>query len=89
MLEVRYDTATKALTGWWGDRHGNHDVKLKNRPDEKMALIDIPVPDKPSGAWLFDKGKLIDNPAYVEVEPPRDLETEIDELRAEIEKIKK
>ncbi len=89
MLEIRYNNNTKELTGWWGNRHGNHDVKLKNRPDEKMALLDIPIPDKPLGAWLLGKDKLIPNPSYVESEPPRDLLKEIDELRAEISEMKK
>ncbi len=84
MIEIRYNKTTKELTGWWATRHGNHDAKLRNRPDEKMALLNISIPDKPSGAWLFDRGKLIDKPAYVEPEPPRDLEAEIDQLRAQI-----
>ena len=88
MLEIRYNKLTKELTGWWASRHGNHDVKLKNRPGEKMAVLDVPIPDKPLGAWLFDKGKLTPNPGYVESEPPRDLEAEIDELRAEIEELR-
>ncbi len=46
MLEIRYNKTTKELTGWWGDRHGNYEVKLKNRPDEAMVLLDIPIPDK-------------------------------------------
>ncbi len=89
MLELRYNKTTKELTGWWGSRHGNHDAKLRNRPDEKMALLDIPIPDKPLEAWLCDGKKLMPNPNYVEPEPPRDREAEIDELRAEISEMKK
>lgn len=88
MLEIRYNTTTKELTGWWGNRHGNHEVKLKNRPNEVMVELDIGIPDKPLGAWLLDNGKLIPNPSYVEPEPPRDLAKEIDELKADIEKLK-
>lgn len=88
MLEVRYNKDTKELTGWWGDRHGNHDVKLKNRPDEVMALVDIPLPEKEINAYLFGGDKLIPNPAYVEPEPPFDAKAEIAELKAEIEKLK-
>ena len=84
MLEIRYNNNTKELTGWWGNRHGNHDVKLRKRPNEKIALLDIPISDKPLEAWLCDGKKLMPNPDYVEAEPPRDLEAEIDELRAEI-----
>jgi len=87
MIEIRYNKNTRKLTGWWGSRFGNHEVKLKNRPDEAMAMLDIPIPDKPLGAWLFDSNKLIPNPDYVEPEPVRDLEAEIDELRARVEEI--
>ena len=88
MLEIRYNKTTKELTGWWGDRHGNNDVKLKNRPDEAIAMLNIPIPSKPLDAWLFDTDKLIPNPSYVEPEPPSNLEAEIDELKAEIDKLK-
>jgi len=44
MLEVRYNIDTKQVTGWWGSRHGNHDVKLRNRPNEAITYLDIPVP---------------------------------------------
>ncbi len=89
MLEVRYNETTKELTGWWGDRHGNHEVKLKNRPSEKMAMLDIDIPEKDLSALLFDGTKLIPNPAHVEPPPPRDLLAEIDELKARLDKITK
>ncbi len=89
MLEIRYNKTTKELTGWWGDRHGNHEVKLKNRPNEAIAILDIPVPVKPLDVLLFDTDKLIPNPAYTEPEPPRDLLAEIDELKARLGKITK
>ena len=71
MLEIRYNKNTKELTGWWGNRFGNHEVKLKNRPDEVIIELDIPIPDKPLRAWLYDETTqaLIPNLAYVE--PPR------------------
>ncbi len=89
MLEIRYNKITKELTGWWGNRHGNHEVNLKNRPDESIALLDIPIPDKDLSAWLFDGDKLIPNPSYVEPEPPRNLLAEIDELKARLGDIAK
>ena len=89
MLEIRYNKTTKELTGWWGNRHGNHDVKLRNRPNERIVLLDIPIPHKPLGAWLCDGKKLTPNPDYAEPTPPRDLLKEIDELRAEIREMKK
>ncbi|GAG87228.1 unnamed protein product [marine sediment metagenome] len=88
MLEIRYNTITKEVTGWWGDRHGNHEVKLKDRPNEAMAMLDIGIPNKPLAAWLYDGKKLVPNPDYIEPKPPRDLATEIDDLRAEIQELK-
>ncbi|GAI17015.1 unnamed protein product, partial [marine sediment metagenome] len=66
MLEVRYNKDTKEITGWWGTRHGNHEIKLKNRPDEAIAMLNIPIPDKPLAAWLYDEAtqSLVDNPTY-------------------------
>ena len=88
MLEIRYDKTTRKITGWWGDRHGNEEVKLKNRPDEAIALLNIPLPDKSLDAWLFDTDKLIPNPAYVEPLPPRDLLAELIANKAEINELK-
>lgn len=73
MLEIRYNKSTKVLTGWWGDRFGNHEVKLKNRPDEAMAMLAIPIPDKPLGAWLYDGKSLVPNPSYIEPIPDPDV----------------
>ena len=88
MIEVRYNTITGAVTGWWGKRFGNEEVKLKNRPDEAIVMVDLDIPSKPSEAWLFDGDKLIPNPDYVEPKPPRDLGAEIDELKASVEALK-
>lgn len=87
MLEIRYNKNTKTLTGWWGSRFGDHKVKLKNRPDEAIAELDIPIPSKALDAWLYDEvtQSLLPNPDYVEPEPPRDLAAEIDQLKARIE----
>lgn len=88
MLEIRYNIQTKEITGWWGNRFGNEEVKLKNRPNETIAMLDIPIPNKPPAAWLCDGKTLIPNPNYIEPEPPRDLLAEIDTLKAEIEILK-
>lgn len=85
MLEIRYNKSTKELTGWWGNRYGNHKVKLRYRPDEAMTMLDIHIPDKPLGAWLYDGKKLVPNPDYVELEPPRDLVAGIDNLKARLD----
>lgn len=91
MLEVRYNKDTKELTGWWGNRFGNEEVKLKNRPDEVIVEIDSPIPDKPLGAWLYDgeSSALQSNPDYEEPVSPRDSLAEIDDLKAELETLKK
>lgn len=68
MLEIRYNRKTGEVTGWWGSRFGNHEAKLKNRPSETIVTLDIPIPDKPLGAWLFDEAtqSLKSNPDYIE-----------------------
>ena len=83
MLKIRYNKQTKEVTGWWGNRFGNEEVKLKNRPDEIIVMLDIPIPNKPLEAWLFDD-MLIPNPGYSEPEPVRDLAAEIDDLKAKV-----
>jgi len=85
MLEVRYNTETKEITGWWGSRFGNHKIKLKNRTNEAIATLDIDVPNKPLEAWLFEDAtqSLIPNPSYVEP-VARDLAEEVDEIKAKI-----
>ena len=72
MLKVRYNKTTGKVTGWWADRFGNHEVKLKNHPDEAMAEVDIPVPSEPLAAFLFDDvaQSLVTNPAYVKISTP-------------------
>ena len=71
MLEVRYNTDTKQLTAWCGDpdSFGNLD---RGRGEEAIVVLDIPIPDKPMEALLYDEATqtLIDNPDYVEPEPP-------------------
>jgi len=87
MLEIRYNKSTKEITGWWGSRHGNQDVKLKNRPDEVMIILDVAIPDKPSEAWLYDEAteSLVSSPAFSEPGGSRDLAAEIDNLRARLD----
>ena len=88
MLEVRYHLETKQLSAWCGDekQFGNLDY---GRDNEAIVVLDIPIPSKPLDAWLFDTDKLIPNPSYVEPEPPRNLEAEIDELKTIIDNITK
>lgn len=71
MLEIRYDTITKELTGWWASRFGNHEAKLRDRPDEAIVALDIGIPEKPLEAWLYDEAgeSLQPNPDYIEPEP--------------------
>ena len=73
MLEVRYNTITNQVTGWWGNRHGNHSLKLKNRPHEAIVELDVPIPDKPIDAWLYfpNNDSLTLSGDYIEP-PPRE-----------------
>lgn len=71
MLEIRYIKTTGELTGWCGDekQFGN----LKDRGDEAIIVLDIPIPEKGCDAYLYDEvtQSLVPNPDYVEPEPPR------------------
>lgn len=85
MLEIRYNRNTEELTGWCGDeaQFGN----LKDRGSEAIIVLDIPIPDEPLEAWLFDGEKLVPNPDYIEPPSPRNIYQEIDDLKAKIEKL--
>ncbi len=85
MREVRYNTETKKLTAWCGDEKQFGNLA---RAGHTVVILDIPIPNKPLDAWLFDGETLIPNPDYIEPEPARDLAAEIDELKAEIDNIK-
>lgn len=85
MLEIRYNTDTKEVTGWCGDpeQFGNLD---RDRDNEVIIVLNIPIPEKSCSAYLYDEAtqSLIDNPDYVEPEPPRDPLAEIDEIKTKI-----
>lgn len=70
MLEVRYNTDTKELTGWSGDPE-QFGILNRGWDNEAIVILDIPIPDKPLEALLFDETTqtLVDNPDYVEPEP--------------------
>ena len=91
MLEVRYNKEAKKVTGWWGSRFGNHEVKLKNRPDEVIAELDIPIPEKSLDAYLFNEANLslVVKPDYVEPEPTTDLTSNLAALEARVKKLEK
>jgi hypothetical protein len=85
MLEVRYNKTSKRLSGWCGDdKQFGH---FKDRGDEEIVVIDIPIPDKPLDAWLFDEATqdLIANPDYIAPLPKRDLAAEMDYLKVRVE----
>lgn len=90
MLEVKYIQETGVITAWAGspEHTGGH---YEPEAREAVAVLDIPAPEKPCSAYLFHFGtqSLIDNPDYVEPEPPRDPLTEIDNLKARVEKLEK
>ncbi|GAI94798.1 unnamed protein product, partial [marine sediment metagenome] len=52
MLEVRYNTDTKGLTGRCGDEK-QFDNLDRGRPEEAIVILDIPIPSKPIEALLF------------------------------------
>ena len=84
MLEIRYNKTTYRVSGWCGRERsfGN----LQDREGEEIVIIDMGVPPKALEAYLYDTtGEcLIDNSAYVEPKPPRDLLVEIDDLKARL-----
>ena len=81
MLEVKYNTLTKEVTGWCGDERQFGNLE---REGHKVVILDIPIPDKSRESWLCDGMNLILNPDYIEPEPPRNLSAEIDEIKAKI-----
>lgn len=88
MLEVRFNTATGEVTGWWGNRHGNRAIKLKNRPNETLTYIDTEVPAVTLRSLLCTGTELIPNPDYIAPLPDRNLEAEIDALNVELINLK-
>ncbi len=44
MLQIRYNKITGTVTGWWTDRPGNTEGKLKNRPQEVLVDLDMEAP---------------------------------------------
>ncbi len=87
MLEVLYDKATKEVRGWCADP-----TQFGNFPTGKgktVVILDCDIPAVESDVYTVDlvAQEVVGNPDYVPV-TPRDLNAEIDELRAEIEKLK-
>lgn len=65
MLEIRYNKSTGEVTGWWGNRFGNHEIKLQNRPGEAIVKLTGKPPSQPLAAFLCDGLKLRPNPAFI------------------------
>lgn len=84
MLEVRYNSKTKAVTGWCSDPEQFGNLKRKGHT---VVILDITIPSKSCSAYLYDKANdtLVNNPDYVEPAPPRDLATELDSLKVRVE----
>ncbi len=87
MLKVLYDKATMEVRGWCADskQFGNFPVKK----GQAIVILDSGIPDK-SDVYTVDlvAQAILGNPDYV-APVPRNLEAEIDELRAEISGMKK
>ena len=88
MLEVKYGIETRMLGGWCASKANFGGLKPNDR--QAVAMLDVDIPQNPPDAYLVkaDLSGLELNPDYKYGEPPRDLEAEIDELGAEIEKLK-
>ena len=88
MLEVLYDKLTKEVRGWCADpkQFGNFTA----RKGQAVVILPGGPPDFRSDDYFVDLAaqKVVGNPDYVPV-VQRDLHAEIDELRAEIEELKK
>lgn len=89
MLEVFYETETKIVTAW---RSGGRIGIRELRKGESKCLLDIEPPSIEGAGcrdYLYDEAtqSLIDNPDYVEPEPPRDLFAEIDKLKVRMGKL--
>lgn len=80
MLEVRYKTDTKKVTGWCGDeKQFGHLAK----PGHTVVILDMPVPDKPIEFWIFneDKKSFVLDPTYIEpVQPLTKIEARLTKL---------
>lgn len=89
MLKIRYNTESYLLSGWEEDEAKFSE--LIARQGEKVALLPLPKPDVDDYEYyLYIDGELIDNPDKQpqQPEPVRDLAKELDELKAEVEKLK-
>ena len=88
MLEVLYDTATMNVRGWCADptQFGN----FPSRKGQTVVILDCDIPTIESDVYTVDLAtqEVVGNPDYTPV-VRRDLYAEIDELRAEIEELKK
>lgn len=86
MLEVKYIIETGEITAWAGspEHTGGH---YEPGEGEAVAVLDIPNPEKPSFAYLYDEAteSLIDNPDYVEPELARDPLAEIDKINKKLD----
>ena len=84
MFYVRYNLKTGQLTGW-----ANLKGDLPLREGEAVANLDITKPDTDDYEYFVFNGKTLnDNPNKQPPLPTRDLAAEIDELKADVEKLK-
>lgn len=82
MLEVRYNTETGEVTGWCGDEEDFGNLQPR-WGIEAIAVLDIPIPDKPLDAYLISNPdtiiELVANPAYT---PPWDFKADWEAAKA-------
>ncbi len=88
MLEVLYDKDTKEVRGWCADskQFGNFTAKK----GQEVVILDCGPPTVESNVYTVDLAAqtILGNPDYM-APVPRNLEAEMDELRAEISEMKK
>jgi len=84
MLEVFYEKTTKILTAWRSEGRQGSRLLLNG---EAKVMIDMVAPAGTARDYILDDGKLKLSLSYVLPKTPRDLATEIDELKERVEKM--
>lgn len=81
MLKIRYNIKTKQLSGW-----ADETEDLATRKGEAVAVLDIEKPGVDDYEYCYYRDNAL---VIVEPEPVRDLEAEVDTLKAKVEILEK
>ena len=79
MIEIKYNKLTGDMTGWCGDP--KQFGLLKDRGDEEILILDIPIPAGTCSGYAFDGSELIAKPPKPE---PLTLEQRVAQLEAQV-----